>query len=179
MPTEAIDKILPFATDDMFDLVKNIERYPDFINWVKAMRILESEETHKIAEILLAFKGFSGTFTTKVEPIPNRQRVNITLVDGPLKHLDAHWEIFPHEDGARIHFEMDYAFSNRVLALLARMNMDKAIEKILQAFINAAEFYYTPLSMPDIPSQQTGDTKDESPDKPKDNDTPPLFSPWQ
>lgn len=146
------DMVLPYAADDMYELVSGIERYPEFVRWIKALRVrdetLEAELRSCVGEAVVAFKGFTQTFATSVKADPVKRRVDVGLVRGPLKHLDNVWRFVPLEDGrTRIEFFVEYEFSNFILRALAKSNHQYAIDKIMQTFLDEAKRRYKPVGM--------------------------------
>ena len=139
--------ILPYRPDQMFDLVSDIQRYPEFVRWITALRISKAHEEngirHCIGEAVVAFKGFTNTFATRVKAAPLEKRVEVSLVRGPFKHLLNTWDFVSHgEAGTRINFYIEYEFSNFILRALARANHEYAIKQIMQTFIDEAKKRY-------------------------------------
>lgn len=131
----------------MFELVSGIERYPEFVKWISALRVsndrVDSGVRHCVGEAVVAFKGFTQNFSTAMVADPNNGSVDVTLVRGPLKRLDNRWRFEPHKDGGTtVHFFVDYDFSNIVLRALARANHDLAIDRIMDTFIREAKRRY-------------------------------------
>lgn len=131
----------------MFDLVSDIERYPEFVKWISALRVtnphFEGEVRHCIGEAVVAFKGFTQSFSTAVIADPIGKRVDVTLVRGPLRKLQNRWTFEPHaEGGTLVSFYVDYDFSNIVLRALARANHDLAIDRIMGTFLREAKRRY-------------------------------------
>ena len=127
--------------------MSDIARYPEFIKWIKAMRVsgerTENYVTHKLGEAIVGFKGFQERFATNVVSDLAERRVQATLVRGPFKHLKNVWKFSQTESAAtRIDFHIDYAFSNPVLAMLARTNTDSAVRQIIQSFVTEADRRY-------------------------------------
>ena len=155
MPHYSLTRALPFAPHDMYELIAKIERYPEFLRWIQNLQATPpkplSDTVQTLdAEVVMGFRGLSETFTTRLKCDSDAQRVDIKLLRGPLKRLDAVWQITPDPKtgGSKIGFEMVYAFSNPVLALMAKMNMSLAVERVMTAFTEAAHTYYTPVKPP-------------------------------
>lgn len=135
------------SPENLLSLVSDIARYPEFIKWIKAMRVsnekFEGDETHRLGEALVGFKGFSEKFATNVKSSHKEKTVQVTLVRGPFRHLKNIWKFTANPEGVtRVDFHIDYAFSNPILAMLARSNTDSAIARIMQSFVEEADKRY-------------------------------------
>lgn len=150
MPTVRRKLDLPYRSDDLFELVSDIKRYPEFIKWIKALRVLSPEQNgfvHTcIGEAVIGFKGFTERFATHVRSNQATTTVDVALARGPFRKLQNTWTISPSSHGSELHFYLDYDFSNPVLKALAVSNSAIAIDKIMTAFLAEAEKRYTPVS---------------------------------
>ncbi len=100
---------------------------------------------HATGEARIGFRGFSERFTTRVQADPDRRIVQASLVRGPFRRLENLWTFTPLASGeTRIDFEIDYAFSNPLLAMLARANFGLAVSRIMDAFTEEAARRYPP-----------------------------------
>lgn len=136
---------VPYGPADCFQLVSDIEKYPDFIRWITAMRVsglreLQPGVTECQGEAMVGFKGFTERFTTQVVADDPAKRVTASLVRGPFRKLFAEWRIFETVGGATdISLEIDYEFRNPVIGFLAAANHDLATDRILNAFLLEAQ----------------------------------------
>ena len=147
MPQHKQSMILPYKPEEVFELVSDIESYPSFVKWITALRksdVRQDGDKHAcIGEAVVAFKGFTQSFSTRVVSDASAKRVDVSLVRGPLKYLDNAWRFEPVEDGkTKVHFSVDYDFSNFVLRALAAANHDIAIDRIISTFLAEAKRRY-------------------------------------
>jgi len=147
MPSYKQEMVLPYKPEQMFDLVSDIKRYPEFVRWVTALRVLDPREEqgtkHCTGEAVVAFKGFTQVFATSVASNPSERTVQVGLIKGPLKHLDNQWRFVPEGDSqTRVLFSVEYDFSNFVLRALAKANHQYAVEKIMGTFLAEAKRRY-------------------------------------
>lgn len=129
--------------------MSDIERYPEFIRWIKALRAsglqTQENETSQLGEVVVGFKGFSERFSTKVVSNSLDRTVRVTLVKGPFRRLSNGWKFSTGPDGrTKVDFHLDYEFSNPILAMLAKTNTDKAVRKIMESFIEEADRRFGP-----------------------------------
>ncbi len=142
MPQHQETRHLPYSAEQMFDLVADVKRYPEFLPWVTAMRVRKDGETETLADMIVGFKGLRETFTSRVEK-SRPDRIAVDYVDGPLKYLRNDWRFRPEEGGGcAVDFSVDFAFKNRVFEMLAGQVFGTALRKMIGAFETRAAALY-------------------------------------
>ncbi|MEL7129725.1 MAG: type II toxin-antitoxin system RatA family toxin [Pseudomonadota bacterium] len=144
MPSHIETLDVPYAPEDMFQLVAGIADYPKFIKWIKALRVSQPQQVGSrhmcIGEAVVGFKGFTERFSTSVEADSAECTVKVRLVRGPFRRLVNNWAFRANDaGGTAIRFEIDYEFSNMVLRALASSNQDRAVDKIMESFLIEAD----------------------------------------
>lgn len=140
MPRVSEQVLIPHTAENLYELVRDIRRYPEFIKWITNIRV--SEEQGELDEAYsclgtasVTFQGFNERFSTFVTGNPEARRIEVRLKNGPFRHLNNRWQFDPREDGrTRVHCFIDYEFKNPMLRLLARTNSRLAAELIIDAF---------------------------------------------
>lgn len=133
---------LPWSAAQMFDLVADVARYPEFLPWVVATRIRSDDGTEMVADMLIGFKALREKFTSRVHK-ERPERLRVQYVDGPLRDLDNHWIFTPDGDGGcEIEFCVEFAFKNRMFEMLAGQYIDRAFRKMVEAFEERAAALY-------------------------------------
>lgn len=142
MPRHTETRRLPYSQEQLFDLVADIRRYPEFLPWVAAIRVRSESESETVADLVVGFKSLKETFTSRV--IKDRPRsIEIDYVEGPLKFLHNSWKFAPDgEGGTRIDFCVDFAFRNRIFEALAGQMFDRALRRMIGAFEERAHALY-------------------------------------
>ena len=142
MPKHAETRALPYTPEQMFDLVADVARYPEFLPWVSAIRVRSNSDTEMTADMIVGFKGLRETFTSQVEKQrPGHLRVD--YLDGPLKHLNNDWQFRSDgQGGCLVDFCVDFAFKNRMFEMLAGQVFDRALRKMIGAFEERAAQLY-------------------------------------
>ncbi len=141
MPGITESRSLPYTCEQMFDLVADVKRYPEFLPWVVATRVRSDSDTEMVADMLVGFKSLRERFTSKVaKDRPGILRVQ--YIDGPLKDLDNRWAFRPVSGGCEIDFCVDFTFKNRVFEALAGQYFDRAFRKMMAAFEERAHALY-------------------------------------
>jgi coenzyme Q-binding protein COQ10 len=141
MPKHQETRRLPYTAEQMFDLVADVKRYPEFLPWVSAMRVRQDSATETLADMIVGFKGLRETFTSRVEKL-RPERISVDYVDGPLKHLRNEWVFRPEGEGCAVDFTVDFAFKNRVFEMLAGQVFGQALRRMIGAFETRAATLY-------------------------------------
>lgn len=130
--------LVPYPAVDMFTLVNDVERYPEFLPWCRSARILSKESSGMRASLELARGGFHKTFTTENRLEPGKA-ITITLVDGPFRHLEGRWQFrdLDHE-GSKVSLDMEFEFAGRLLDLMAGPVFHEICNSLVDAFIRRA-----------------------------------------
>ncbi len=134
-----------YAADEMFALVTDVAKYPDFLPWCDHASVVAPDEFGAKAVLGIAFGGIHQTFTTRNEHVPGR-RVSMKLIDGPFSRLEGQWNFVPLGDetqrASRVEFELTYSFANATLGALVGPVFDKIAGSMVDAFVKRAEEVY-------------------------------------
>ena len=142
MPHHHERRSLPHSAEQMYDLVADVGRYPEFLPWVSAIRIRKDTESEMLADMIVGFKSLRETFSSRVVKIPMNSII-VDYLDGPMKHLHNAWTFEDVESGGSIvDFTVDFSFRNRVFEALAGQFFDSALRKMTTAFIERADALY-------------------------------------
>lgn len=143
MPTHAERRTLPFTPKQLFDLVADIERYPEFLPWCVACRVTRRDDNVIWGDLMVGFKVFRETFSSRVTLHPP-ERIDVTYVDGPFRYLNNHWLFIPADDGRAtvIDFYIDFEFRSRLLQTAATPVFNEAVRRMVRAFeLRAGDLY--------------------------------------
>lgn len=141
--------LLWYSPAEMYRLVTDVRRYPEFLPWCERGEVIEEHGAGMTARIHLAYAGVRHAFTTRNSHLPDRQ-VLVQLVDGPFSSLEGAWDFVPigkpaDQDTAsacRIEFDLRYAFSNRPLEAVLSPVFDKIANTFVDSFVARAEQVY-------------------------------------
>lgn len=144
MPHHAETRSLPYAPEDMFKLVADVKRYPEFLPWCRAARIRSQTDTLLVADLVIGFKGITERFTSRVTLNPETREIQTAYEDGPFKYLDNHWKFLPQPDGAGcvVEFHVDFEFKSRLLQTMIGLVFTEAVRRMVAAFEERADFLY-------------------------------------
>ena len=147
MPRHSEAKRLPYTAQQMYDLVADVARYPEFLPWTAAARIrsrkpVEGGEVME-ADLVISFKVFRERFGSRVTLLPGDMRILTEYIDGPFKHLKSVWDFrdLP-EGGCEVAFEVDFEFKNAILAGIIGLVFNEAMSRVVRAFEARADKLY-------------------------------------
>jgi len=141
MPSHAETRFLPYTPEQVFDLVADVKRYPEFLPWVQAMRVRRDGPDETLADMIVGFKGLRETFTSRVTKTRPEQ-VHVDYVEGPLRFLTNEWRFRPAEGGCDVAFQVAFEFRSRVFEKLAGRVFDAALRRMIGAFEARADALY-------------------------------------
>lgn len=142
MPHHHERRVLPHSAEQMYELVADVRRYPEFLPWVSAIRVRQDNEQEMLADMIVGFKALRETFSSRVIKTP-RSAIVVDYLDGPMKHLHNAWRFEPLPSGGSVvDFTVDFSFRNRVFEALAGQFFDSALRKMTTAFIERADALY-------------------------------------
>ena len=146
MPTHTEKRIMPYTAKQMYNLVADVETYPDFLPWCAATRIRKvTKDSHKTiieADLIIAFKVFRERFGSRVTLKAEKFSIDVQYLDGPFKYLNNHWIFRDVDGGCEADFFVDFEFKSRVLQALIGVVFNEAMQRIVKAFEMRADDLY-------------------------------------
>lgn len=150
MTSHSETRVLPFTAQQMYDLVADVARYPEFLPWTAAARIrsvdVKADHTVMLADLVVSFKVFRERFGSRVTLWPDRMQIDTAYIDGPFRYLDSTWQFRPADGGCEVRFSVDFEFRNRLLQGAAGMFFNEAMQRIVRAFEARAHDIYEPVA---------------------------------
>jgi ribosome-associated toxin RatA of RatAB toxin-antitoxin module len=142
--------LLWYSPREMYGLVTDVPRYPQFLPWCERAEVLEQHADGMTARLHLAYAGVRHAFTTRNQHATDAG-VKVGLVDGPFSELEGDWKFIPlptpgGEDAqaCRIEFQLRYAFSNAALEAVLSPVFDRIANTLVDSFVRRAEQVYGP-----------------------------------
>ena len=147
MPSHSETQHFIYSADQLYQLVKDVEKYPEFLPWCRAARITEQHDGYFIADLVICFKHITEKYTSKVILTPPQKAggpaaIDVELVKGPFTQLENHWRFTPKSDGTELTFDVSFNFKSRILDNLIGPFFGKATEKMVSAFTTRAHELY-------------------------------------
>ncbi len=150
MPEFSVQHPVAYSTRQMYDLVADVERYPEFLPLCDSLTVHESRQlengnTELIATMGVGYKTISEQFTTRVTLQRDELRILVEYLDGPFHHLHNRWHFVPKKntaDGSIVDFHIEYEFKSTMLRILMGALFDKAFRRFAQSFEDRARQIY-------------------------------------
>jgi len=156
MPTHAEERVLSYTPEQLFTLVADVERYPEFLPWCVGARIKERHSDLIVADLIIGFRMFRERFTSRVALDPPK-RIDVAYTEGPFRYLTNHWTFTPDPGGCRVDFFVDFEFKSRLLQRLIEMLFSEAVRRMVGAFEKRARDLYG--SLPQRDANKVADPK--------------------
>ncbi|HEY6631681.1 MAG TPA: type II toxin-antitoxin system RatA family toxin [Rhizobiaceae bacterium] len=147
MPQFETIKHVGHPPDEMFALVADVEKYPEFLPLCEALTVRSRKErdgrTVLVADMTVGYKAVRETFTSQVHLKPDENAIDVKYLDGPFRYLSNIWRFDPAADGGTdIHFFIDYEFKSRILGAMMGAMFDRAFRMFTNAFEKRADVIY-------------------------------------
>lgn len=149
MPTHSEQRVMPYSATQMYALVADVARYPEFLPWNSAARVRSRrpgpEPGSEVleADLVISFKVFRERFGSRATLFPARHRVEVEYLDGPFRYLRSWWQFADRpEGGCEVEFFVDFEFRNAILQGVIGMVFDQAMRMIVKAFEDRAVALY-------------------------------------
>ncbi len=149
MPSFRTTRQVRHSPAEMFNLVADVERYPEFVPLCEDLRIRRRSKSDDgietlVAEMSVGYKAIRETFTTRVTLDEPRLRIQVEYVEGPFSFLENRWTFRPDPAGCAVEFYIAYEFKSFALRMLMGAMFDRAFRKFADAFEERADVVYRP-----------------------------------
>jgi coenzyme Q-binding protein COQ10 len=146
MPSFTTQRHVPFTAAQMFALVADIEKYPEFLPLCTGLAVLSREKSGDgealTARMSVGYKAIHESFTTRIETKPAEKCIEVSYLDGPFKRLHNRWSFYDDASGCIVDFFIDYEFRSRLLAAVVGTVFDQAFRRFAAAFEERAMKIY-------------------------------------
>lgn len=168
MPTHAEKRSLPYTPEQMYNLVLDVERYPEFLPWCQQCKIISQKNNVMLANLVVGYKVFREWFTSRVTfEKPNSIRVE--YINGPLRYLSNTWGFSETpEGGCLVDFYVDFEFKNPIFQKLMGVFFNEIVRRMVGAFEErATELYGNTASVRTTSSKASTEEEDKTSPKGK------------
>jgi coenzyme Q-binding protein COQ10 len=141
MPTHAEKRILRYTPDQLFDMVADVRRYPEFLPWCVGARIISQTDKELVADLTIGFKMFRESFRSNVT-LERPGHIHVRYLNGPFRYLNNHWRFNPHAHGTEVDFFVDFEFRSRLLQAVIGTVFNEAVRLMVRAFERRAMYLY-------------------------------------
>jgi coenzyme Q-binding protein COQ10 len=143
MPTHAESRVVSYRPEQLFDLVADVGKYPQFLPWCVGARVRSRTETEQVADLTIGFGPFRESFTSRVA-MQRPGLVRVTYENGPFRYLNNQWKFLPDPRGCRVEFYVDFEFRSRLLQAAIGAVFNEAVKRMINAFLKRARDVYGP-----------------------------------
>ena len=134
--------LVRYSAQKMFELVENIEAYPEFLPWCAGSRILRRENDIVEAELMIAKGGFKKSFATR-NWLDRGGRITMTLLNGPFSRLDGQWDFMPlREDASKISLNLEFEMTGKLASLAFGAVFNQICNTMVSSFTQRAKEIY-------------------------------------
>ena len=134
--------LLPYSAAQMYQLVNDVNAYPEFIPWCVQCEVQYEDENEKQATMYFARHGIKASVSTHNVLIKNK-KIAVRLVEGPFRHFTGCWEFHSLDEHAcRVEFDMQFAFSNKLYEATLGTIFNQVANRLVSAFVQRAEELY-------------------------------------
>jgi coenzyme Q-binding protein COQ10 len=142
MPTHSETRILPYSAEQMFNLVMEIDKYPEFLPWCIGARINSKSKNDLDADVLIGYKMFREKFSSRVH-FTKPKEIEVEYLKGPMRHLHNKWVFKDLRDNqCQIDFYVDFSLKTKLFENLIDQFFQKALMKMINAFEGRAMEIY-------------------------------------
>ena len=143
MPKASVKRNINKKKDKLIEFVLDIEKYPEFIPFCLGSKVYDRKEENNqiliIADLTIGKGPFSDTYKSDVRFNKEDDTINVTNLDGPLKHLQNNWKFVENNNMTEVYFDVDFEIKNKFLNLLMEKSFEFGLNKIADAFQKRAE----------------------------------------
>ena len=162
MPQYKQNKFLPYTSRQLFDLVADIESYPEFLPWCLEVSMRENPDGTLDADLLIGLAYLQGSFTSRVILDPEHGRIHASYLRGPLRYMQNIWEFVPHRRGCMVYFSVDFAFRSDHTGALLRPFLRAAFRRMVGAFEERAKTLYPEVGKDTDKATSSADSKEKT-----------------
>lgn len=146
MPKFETTRPVRHTPENMFSLVADVEKYPEFLPLCEALKVTSRRErdgkTLLVADMTVGYKAIKETFTSQVILDPDALRIEVQYLNGPFRYLNNIWTFQPADSGCNVGFFIDYEFKSRMLGMVMGSMFDIAFRRFSQAFEERADLVF-------------------------------------
>jgi coenzyme Q-binding protein COQ10 len=146
MPLHHESRLLPYTAEQMYAVVADVERYPEFLPWCSKLAVRKRWNEGPIAfitaEMAISYHALNERYISRVRLDPVSRTIDADHVEGPFRELKTNWRFVPLEKGSEVHFRITFAFKNPVLSAGADVGFGYVAGRMAEAFVQRAHAIY-------------------------------------
>jgi coenzyme Q-binding protein COQ10 len=146
MPLHQESRLLPYTAEQMYAVVADVERYPEFLPWCSKLVIRKRQNVGAVelitAEMAISYHALNERYVSCVRLDPIARTIDADHVEGPFRHLTTNWRFVPLDQGSEVHFRIAFAFKNPILSAVANVGFGYVAGRMAEAFVQRAHAIY-------------------------------------
>ena len=143
MPTHRETRLFPYTPDQVFNLVADVQCYPEFLPWCVACRIVSvASPTEITADLVVGFKMVREQFTSRVVLKPY-EAISVEYVSGPFEYMTNEWKFTKTSTGTRVDFYLSFEFRSKILQKIIGVLFEEAVSRMVASFEARATQLYS------------------------------------
>jgi coenzyme Q-binding protein COQ10 len=143
VPTYADRKLVGYTPEQLYDLVADVGRYPEFLPWCVGARVRSQTPTELVADLTIGFGPFRESFTSRVT-LERPHKIQVRYENGPFRYLNNQWVFIPDPNGVQVDFWVDFEFRSKLLQRAIGVVFNEAVRRMVGAFLKRARDVYGP-----------------------------------
>jgi coenzyme Q-binding protein COQ10 len=143
MPRHAEQKLVPYSCEQLFELVADVGKYPEFLPWCVGANVRSRTEAELLADLIIGFGPFRESFTSRVG-LQRPRLIRVRYENGPFRYLMNQWRFVPETRGCYVDFFVDFEFRSRILQAAIGVVFNEAVRRMVNAFLKRARDVYGP-----------------------------------
>ena len=141
MPAHDEKRVLPYTSAQLFDLVMDIEKYPEFLPWCLAARVNEKRKNDLSADVIVGYGVFREKFSSRVH-FTRATSIEVDYLQGPMRQLQNKWTFRDVKGGCEVDFYIDFSLKSKLFEKLVDQFFHRALVKMINAFEARAQQLY-------------------------------------
>jgi coenzyme Q-binding protein COQ10 len=135
-------RILKHKPLNLFNLVSDVKRYPEFLPWCLGARVKNFSEYKLDADLIIGFKIYKEVYSSQILLDYANYKITVDYKDGPFQHLNNYWIFKDNPEGCEVEFMVDFKFKSNFLQSIMETLFTEAVLRMVKAFENRADLLY-------------------------------------
>ena len=135
-------RVLSHTPSNLFNLVSDVNKYPEFLPWCLGARVKNSSKNELNADLIIGFKLYKEVYSSQIILDHNKNKIIVNYKDGPFEYLHNYWIFKENNKGCEIEFMVEFKFKSNFLQSLIENLFTEAVLRMVKAFEKRADSLY-------------------------------------
>ena len=136
-------RVLNHTPQNLFNLVSDVEKYPEFLPWCLGARVKKVIKNKFDADLIIGFKVYKEIYSSQILLDPNNHKITVNYKDGPFESLHNYWIFKENSDGCEVEFMVEFKFKSNFLQTIMESLFTEAVKRMVKAFEKRADRLYS------------------------------------